>query len=239
MVIPAYNEESRIGQSVARIRDYLASNGYTFEIIVVNDGSNDRTSEIVSNIQKDDDRISLLSLKENMGKGYAVRVGMLAARGDVILFSDADLSTPIEEIENLLNYLGEFDLVIGSRSLPDSRLIVRQPHYREMMGRIFNFLVRCLLVRGFVDTQCGFKIMTRATARAIFRLARINSFSFDVEMIFIANKHHFKIRDVPVTWINSRNSKVHPLIDSAKMLLDLFRIKLYHAIGYYNTIERE
>lgn len=228
-----------MGQSVEKIRDYLASRGYNFEIIVVDDGSTDKTSEVISEIQKHDNRICLLRLEKNRGKGYAVRTGVLASNGDVILFSDADLSTPIEEIENLLSHLGEFDVVIGSRSLPDSKVIVHQPRYREMMGRIFNLLVRCLLLRGFVDTQCGFKIMTARAAKAIFNLASINSFSFDVEIILLAKKKGLGVKDVPVRWVNSRSSKVHPVIDSAKMLLDLFRIKLYDALGYYDKVERE
>lgn len=213
---------------------------FDFEVIVVDDGSSDSTSEIVSTIASSDPRVRLLVNRKNMGKGNAVRRGIEASRGDVILFSDADLSTPIEEIEKLLPELGSHDFVIASRSLPASKVEVHQPPYREMMGKIFNILVRLLVMRGFIDTQCGFKLLTAKAASGILPLARVNSFSFDVELILIARRQGFGVIDVPVRWIDSRSSKVHPLFGSAQMLLDLFRIKLYDVLGYYKkAVERE
>jgi dolichyl-phosphate beta-glucosyltransferase len=157
-----------------------------------------------------------------------------------VLFSDADLSTPIEEFESLLPWIESNGLVIASRSLPGSKVLVHQPFYREMMGRIYNVLVRTLAVRGLIDTQCGFKLMSRQAADDIFRRQRINSFSFDVEMILIARKLGYTVKEVPVRWINSRASKVHPVLDSLKMLLDLFRIKFYDISGFYGRrVERE
>jgi dolichyl-phosphate beta-glucosyltransferase len=207
---------------------------------VVDDGSTDSTSEIVTRIASEDTRVKLIVNQRNRGKGYSVRMGVMASKGDPILFSDADLSTPIEEFGRLLPHLESSSLVIASRSLPNSDVIVHQPFYREFMGRIFNILVQATLVRGLIDTQCGFKLMTREAAEGIFRHAKINSFSFDVEVILIAKRQGFGVRDVPVKWLNSPRSRVHPVKDSAHMLLDLVRIKLYDLLGFYGKrIERE
>lgn len=233
MVVPAYNEQGRIGESLCKIRDYMLGRGLEFEIIVADDGSVDSTPEIVRGVGAADQRVVLSRSERNQGKGAAVRRGVRASRGDVVLFSDADLSTPIEEIDNLLPWLDQYQLVIASRSLPDSDVVVRQPFYREMMGRAFNALVRLLVVRGLIDTQCGFKMMTRRAADEIFRRQRLNSFSFDVEVILIAKRQGLAVKEVPVRWINSRASKVHPVLDSLEMLLDLLRVKFYDISGCY------
>ena len=240
MVVPAYNEQGRIEDSLLKIREYMQGAGFGFEIIVVDDGSRDRTSEIVAQLAREDSRIRLVQHRKNLGKGAAVRNGVRSSGGDPVLFSDADLSTPIEEFENLFAWIECNELVIASRSLPDSRVLVHQPFYREMMGRIYNTLVQTLVVRGLIDTQCGFKLMSRRAADDIFRCQRINSFSFDVEMILIARKLGYAVKEVPVRWINSKASKVHPVLDSVQMLLDLLRIRLYDILGFYGRrIERE
>jgi dolichyl-phosphate beta-glucosyltransferase len=240
VVVPAYNEQGRIEDSLVKIRDYMEGVGLGFEIIVVDDGSRDRTSEMVAELARGDARIQLVQNRKNLGKGAAVRNGVRSSAGDVVLFSDADLSTPIEEFESLLPWLQSHGLVIASRSLPDSEVLVHQPFYREMMGRIYNLLVRILVVRGLIDTQCGFKLMSRRAADDIFRRQRIDSFSFDVEMILIARKLGYAVKEVPVRWINSRASKVHPVVDSIQMLLDLIRIKFYDISGLYGRrVERE
>ncbi|HVP56504.1 MAG TPA: dolichyl-phosphate beta-glucosyltransferase [bacterium] len=240
VVVPAYDEQGRIEDSLLKIKAYMQDAGLGFEIVVVDDGSRDRTPEIVAEFARNDPRIKLVQNRRNLGKGAAVRNGVRSSRGDVVLFSDADLSTPIQEFENLLAWIDSHELVIASRSLPDSKVLVHQPFYREMMGRTYNVFVRTLLVRGLIDTQCGFKLMTRRAADAIFRLQRINSFSFDVEMILIARKMGYSVKEVPVQWVNSRASKVHPVLDSVQMLLDLFRIKFYDISGFYGKrVERE
>jgi len=240
VVVPAYNEQGRIEASLQRIVDYMQGAGFTFEVIVVDDGSSDGTAEVVASLARSDARLKLVQNRKNLGKGGAVRNGVRSSGGSVVLFSDADLSTPIEEFEKLLPWLETHDLVIASRSLPDSAVLVHQPFYREFMGRIYNLLVRALVTRGLIDTQCGFKLMSRRAADGISRLQRINSFSFDVEMILIARRLGYAVKEVPVRWINSRASKVHPILDSAQMLLDLFRIKFYDIFGLYGkAIERE
>jgi dolichyl-phosphate beta-glucosyltransferase len=233
VVVPAYNEEGRIGESLLKIRSYMEAAGWGFEIIVVDDGSRDRTADVVGQLARQDGRLALVVNERNLGKGGAVRRGVLASRGDAVLFSDADLSTPIEEFANLLPWLETHGLVMASRSLPDSNVLVHQPRYRELMGRVYNLFVQALLVRGFIDTQCGFKLMTRQAAQAIFGRARIRSFSFDVEMIVLAKRLGYAVKEVPVCWVNSRASRVHPLADSVQMLLDLLRIKFYDIFGFY------
>jgi dolichyl-phosphate beta-glucosyltransferase len=211
--------------------------GFDFEILVVDDGSRDRTAEIVAKTASEDRRIRLIRNDSNKGKGFSVRRGVRDSGGDMILLCDADLSTPIEEFENLLPHLESCDLVIASRSLPDSEVVVHQPFYREFMGKIFNVFVQLIVVRGMIDTQCGFKLMTRAVADDVFEYTQIDSFSFDVEVILIAKRHGFGVKDIPVRWIDSKGSRVHPVRDSTHMLLDLFRIKLYDLFGFYSKRE--
>ncbi len=207
--------------------------GHEFELIVVDDGSMDDTAAIVRDLSLTEPRIRLIANRVNMGKGYSVRRGILEAVGDIVLFSDADLSTPIEEYGKMLDYLSEYDLVMASRSLPESNVVIHQPAYRETMGKMFNLLVQTLIVRGIIDTQCGFKLMKTETGREIAGYLRINRFSFDVEMILVAKRLGYRCVDVPVKWINSPASRVHAVKDSLNMLLDLFRIKLYDIAGYY------
>jgi dolichyl-phosphate beta-glucosyltransferase len=235
IIIPAYNEEERISAVLQKAISFLNTKGYSFETIVVDDGSSDNTVGIVEGFSKAGG-IPLLLLKNgiNHGKGYAVRRGVLLSKGDYVLFSDADLSTPIEEMEKFLPFLRNgYDIVIGSRALKDSRLVVRQPWYRERMGKIFNLLVQILIMQGIKDTQCGFKIFKSEVAKKIFSFARINRFAFDVEALFIAKKFGYRIQDVPVVWINSPNSRVHILKDSFRMIADLFRIIVYNFNGRY------
>ena len=207
--------------------------GHGFEIVVVDDGSTDETAGIVKRLSSEEPRLRLVANEANMGKGYSVRRGILESKGDVVLFSDADLSTPIDEYDRLLEYLDSYDLVIASRSLPDSNVVLHQPAYREMMGRMFNLMVQVLVLRGIIDTQCGFKLMRAEVGRDIAAYQRIDRFSFDVEMILVARRLGYRDIDVPVKWINSRGSRVHAVKDSFNMLLDLFRIKLYDIAGRY------
>jgi dolichyl-phosphate beta-glucosyltransferase len=227
IVIPAYKEESRIGPTLARVRGYLAGKGFASEIIVVDDGSGDRTAAAASEALPAPPAGRLLSRARNKGKGYSVREGVLAARGDWILFSDADLSTPIEELDKFLARRGEgCDVLIGSRALAGSEIQVRQSRLREAMGKAFNVLVRLLVLRGIRDTQCGFKLFRREAGRAVFSRARIDGFGFDVEILRLCRAMGFSVLEIPVVWRDSAPSKVRLVSGSLGMIADLVRIRL-------------
>lgn len=227
IILPAYNEENRLGPTLTRIGEYLDTKNWTAEIIVVDDGSNDRTVDLVKEWMKKDVRIKLVRNPENKGKGFSVRNGMLRATGRYRLFSDSDLSTPIEELDKLLSYIGgRTDVTIGSRSIAGSDVQVSQAFYRMLMGRIFNLIVRILFHTKMRDTQCGFKLFTREAAEDVFPKAVVNRFGFDVEVLFLAEKLGYKVQEVPVVWINSEESKVSAVRDSIDMFIDLFRIRM-------------
>jgi len=234
IIIPAYNEEKRILKSLETIEEYLSSKNLSYEIIVVDDGSSDNTLLLVKDFSKSNNRTSCITYKNNMGKGFAVREGVKKSEGNLVLFSDADLSTPIKEMEKLIDAIKSgFDISIGSRALSNSEIIVSQPFYRKIMGKIFNILVRFLIFNGIKDTQCGFKCFTRKAAQEIFRRCRINGFSFDVEALLIGKKLGFKIKDIPVQWLNSPESRVHPIKHSLSMIKELLLIRLNVMRGLY------
>jgi dolichyl-phosphate beta-glucosyltransferase len=227
-VIPAYNEENRLGPTLARVKEYLAARDYTSEVLVVDNASKDRTIEV--------GRAAGVEVIEEprRGKGAAVRTGMLAARGEYVLFSDADLSTPIEEVEKLLDRLQNgCDIAIASRALPESNITVHQPWYREIVGRGGNLLVRAMAVRGIADTQCGFKLFPRELAQRIFRVMRLTGAAFDVEVLFVAQRYGLKIAEVPVTWIDSPDTRFNRVTDSFDALKDLVRIRVNWVLGRY------
>lgn len=228
VVIPAYNEADRIGPSLQRVWDYLRARygAGGFEIIVVDDGSRDNTVAVVEEFRTRAPELRLVNFPQNRGKGAAVRAGMVAAKGEAVLFSDADLSTPIEEVEEALRLLVEGgDVVIGSRALAGSQILVRQERLRESMGRLFNRIIRILFQVPFRDTQCGFKLFRREAAHAVFQLARIDGFAFDVEAILIALQLGYAVCEMPVRWINDPASRVTLLRHPAQMLADLWRIR--------------
>lgn len=234
IVLPAYNEEERIERTLKEIIAYLKDKPFRSEIIVVNDGSNDKTFDTAKATLNGFEGSQIISRAENVGKGYSVREGVLHAGGDIILFSDADLSTPIQEFEKLIEWIRNgYDVAIGSRDVKGSEVVIHQNWLREHMGRIFNIFVQVLALRGLKDTQCGFKCFTRKTAQDIFTRQTIQDFGFDVESLFIARKLGYRIKEVPVRWFNSPKSKVSVFRDPIKMLLDLFRIRLNHALGRY------
>jgi dolichyl-phosphate beta-glucosyltransferase len=234
VIIPAYNEESRIQPTIERTHSYIKEKFREFEIIVVDDGSTDNTVSVVEGLGRIRDNIGLIHYPENSGKGYAIKTGVLASRGDFLLTCDADQSTPAEELEKLLPFLQKgFDIAIGSRGLRESDIVVRQPWYRERMGKTFNMLVRTLVIRGFRDTQCGFKLFRGDVARKLFSKSLISGFSFDVEILFLAKKEGFRIKEVPVKWLNSPNSRVRIFRDSLKMFIELFKIRAYWLSGKY------
>jgi dolichyl-phosphate beta-glucosyltransferase len=234
VIIPAYNEEQRIGNTLRAIHAYLQQQPYSAEIIVVDDGSHDGTASLVRTFDTTPP-ICLLQNDRNRGKGFSVRQGFLHARGEYLLFSDADLSTPIEEVETLLAALYEScDIAIGSRALPGSRVEVHQPWYRENMGRLFNLFVQALAVPGIHDTQCGFKCFGREAARAICQRMTTERFGFDVEMLYLARRLGYRVREVPVVWRNSPQSRVRVWRDSICMITELLRIRWNSVRGRYN-----
>jgi dolichyl-phosphate beta-glucosyltransferase len=230
IILPAYNEGKRIGVTIEKILDYFHSRNTSFEIIVVDDGSKDKGGEIFEDFSKKYPKVKILRHRTNLGKGATVKTGILEAKGDYIFFSDADLSTPIEEIEKLLRGVKEegYDIAIGSRGLPDSKILVPQPWYRQCIGRFFPWLVRFIVFQDIKDTQCGFKLFKKDVARELFSLQRITGFSFDVEILYLAKKRGYRVKEIPVVWSDSPGSKVRILRDSFLMLKDLLRIRFIH-----------
>ncbi|HSN88699.1 MAG TPA: dolichyl-phosphate beta-glucosyltransferase, partial [Thermoanaerobaculia bacterium] len=201
VVIPAYNEALRLGPTLRRVVEYLRAEGRPFEVLVVDDGSTDATAEVAQEYTAEG--VRLLRQEENRGKGAVVKVGVLASRGREVLLLDADLSTPIEEIEKLRPYLAESPVVLGSRSVEGSDITEHQPFYREMMGRTFNLIIRILGVRGLRDTQCGFKLLSGDVARELFAELQIERFAYDVELVWLARKHGYEVVEVGVRWADS------------------------------------
>jgi dolichyl-phosphate beta-glucosyltransferase len=229
VVIAAYNEENRLPESLRRISAYFVAKKLEHEIIVVDDGSSDRTAGTVEAMSAHIPSLRCVRYQHNRGKGYALRTGVLATKGDVVLVSDADLSTPIEELEVLWPILaaGRCEVAIGSRALALSRIIKKQPWWRQAMGKIFNRVVRLLVLDDFCDTQCGFKLFAGSVARTLFAEARVDRFAYDVEILALAKKNGFRIAEIPVRWINAPGSKVDPIADSLVMIKDLIRIRLH------------
>jgi dolichyl-phosphate beta-glucosyltransferase len=237
IVIPAYNEERRLGASLALLRTYLRRRRLDAEVLVVEDGSTDATAAIVRGQARAWKGLRLLSLERNQGKGAAVRAGVLAARGARILFTDADLSTPLEELPALAARLDAgADVAVGSRALNRSLVAVSQPLYRVLAGRSFNVLVQLLSVPGIQDTQCGFKLFTAAAAKRLFARQQVPRFGFDVELLYLARKAGYRIDEVPVRWVNSPETKVRPVRDGARAFLDLALIRLYDWQGRYRGL---
>lgn len=235
IVLPAYNEASRIARSVAYATEFLRAQRYASELIVVCDGSRDATARIAR--ETGGERVRVIQLPTNRGKGFAVRAGVREATGAHLLFSDVDFSTPLREVERFLAaHDAGCDVVIGSRALAESQVQRRQAWWREEMGRTFNRVVRAATGTALRDTQCGFKSFRRAAALDIFGRARIDRYAFDVELLSIAQRRGHRIQELPVIWKNDPLSRVHPIRDSLRMLWDLGRIRRNAARGLY---ERE
>lgn len=227
VIIPAYNEDQRILPTLERVRDYLSGQAYTWSVTLVSDGSQDRTVEITEAFAKKNPGFHVLAYAPNRGKGYAVRKGMLEVAGELLLFSDADLAAPIEEVEKLLAHMEQgADVAIGSRPLKESNLEIRQPFYREMLGRAFNFAVQTLAIKGIKDTQCGFKLFTQKAARDIFSRCKLDGFSFDFEALMVARDLGYRIDEVPIRWRHQEGSKVVLMRDGPRMLRDLVKLRL-------------
>jgi len=237
IIIPAFNEEKRIVLTLMAVSNYLQTKKYSAEIIVVDDGSRDNTSEIVRTRKKVIHNLNLFTLAKNKGKGYAVKVGIENAKGKYILFTDADNSTPIEELDKLYVALQEnkSDIAIGSRYILGSNLRVRQPYYRVLIGRIGNLLIRLFLIENIKDTQCGFKLFKYAAAKDIFSRQKIRRYGFDMEALAIAKMLNYKIEEIPVSWVNSADSRLRPIRDALQTLMEFMYIKLNLLSGRYKN----
>lgn len=236
VVIPAFNEQQRIGASLREVCAWLKGREHSWEIVVVDDGSSDGTAQAVRELIPAEPSLRLLELSPNRGKGFAVRAGVLAARGEIILFSDADLSAPIEELDRLLAPLQNgFALAFGSRALKREWITVRQSARRELAGKCFNLALRLITGLNYSDTQCGFKAYRREAAQRIFPLQRIAGFGFDPEILFLARKLGFPAVEVPVHWAHREGSKVRVLRDGMRMVLDLARIRWNDLTGKYSS----
>jgi len=235
IVIPAYNESARILATLRSVVLCVRAQGWSAEIIVVNDGSRDSTAEVVRDFAADAPEVRLLQNPSNRGKGYSVRSGLLQALGEVVMFTDADLSAPIEEAERLFAAIAAgADIAIGSRWLEKGRQTHRQPLYRQFFGRCFNAVTRAVMGLRFADTQCGFKAFTRAAAQTVFQLQTIERWGFDPEILFIGLKRGYRIVEVPVSWAHDERTRMSYLKDGIKMLEEIAIIRWNALRGRYN-----
>lgn len=227
MIIPAYNEETRLPKTLERLAEYFSTQTYSWCVVVVSDGSKDRTGEVVLSFAEKHPEFSLIDSQPNRGKGYAIRRGMLQIEAEMLLLSDADLAAPIEEIEKLIPAIeAGADVAIGSRPLKESRLEIRQPKYREYAGRAFNKAVQLLAVKGIQDTQCGFKLFPNAIAKDVFSRCKLDGFSYDFEALMIARDLGYNIAEIPIRWSHQEGSKVNFLRDGTRMLVDLVKLRM-------------
>ncbi len=224
IVIPLYNEEKRIIPTVQKTLNYLKEQNFDFELIFVDDGSKDKTIDVLRGYENGEN-IKIIKHQINRGKGASVKSGVLASKGEIVLFSDADLSTPIEELDKLIKEIEEYDVVIGSRSIDENLLLKKQPIHRILIGKIAKLLIRLVLNINYKDTQCGFKLFKRDVAFKLFYKMRMKRWSFDYELLFLAKRFKFKVREVPVIWINNEDSRVNSFIDPIKSFIDLIKIR--------------
>jgi glycosyltransferase involved in cell wall biosynthesis len=235
VVIPAFNEALRVGSTLEKVQAYLHSRNYETELILVDDGSSDDTPDILEKARQHHSAMRVLRNEQNRGKGYSVRRGVREARGELVLFTDADLSAPIEEANKLIAALeaGRADAAVGSRALERRLIGVRQPFYREFSGRIFNVLVRAFTGLKIRDTQCGLKLFRRSNTRRAFELQRVEGFGFDPEVLFLVQRLGGKVVEVPVRWNDNPATKVHFLRDSTRMFFDLAALRWRAITGKY------
>ncbi len=243
IIIPAYEEQDRLGGSVQQILAYIESEKLDAELIIIDDGSKDQTAEIAEKACAEFPEIAtqVIRYEKNRGKGYAVKTGLEAAKGDIALFSDADLSTPITELPKLISPIqnGEFDVTFGSRALDRTLIGVHQPWRREQGGKVFNFIVRLLTGLPFWDTQCGFKAFNMRAFRPLLGVMQIERFGFDVEFLFVANLHGLKLNEIPVRWDHDERTKVNVFRDSQRMFNEVRLIRKNAKKGVYDLSEKQ
>ncbi len=240
IVIPAYNESARIGGALQAVVACIRQRGWNAEVVVVNDGSHDDTAEIVQAFAANAPEVRMLQNPGNRGKGYSVRNGILHSLGEIVMFTDADLSAPIEEADGLFAALASgADIAIGSRWLERTRQSIRQPLYRQFFGRCFNVVTHAVMGLPYADTQCGFKAFTRDAAQTIFQLQTIERWGFDPEILFIARKRGYRVVEVPVSWAHDERTRISYLRDGTRMLQDIAIVRWNALRGHYNKpVER-
>ncbi|HEY9785937.1 MAG TPA: dolichyl-phosphate beta-glucosyltransferase, partial [Candidatus Obscuribacterales bacterium] len=222
---PAYNEENRLPATLSSVHGYLSGLNIDFEILVVDDGSTDGTAKVVTDFASNHEGVTLISFKPNRGKGHAVRIGMLAAKGDLLLLDDADGASPIGEFKRLEDAISKgADIAIGSRNKPDPETRVNAHLHRKHMGNTFNIIVQWLILPGIYDTQCGFKLFKREIGRELFSVSSLGGYAFDVEILYLARVKGYKIAEVAINWSNVTGSKVNIFTDPFRMLIDVFKI---------------
>lgn len=235
VIIPAFNEEKRLPLTLDDMAAFLKTFEYEVEVIVVDDGSKDKTAEVAEQMKDKINNLHILRSETNHGKGYAVRKGMQSATGELLLFMDADNSSPLSEISKLLPYSREYEVVIGSRHLTAESVTIKQPWYRILLSRWGNKLIQALVVKGVIDTQCGFKLFERTAGQEIFRRQVINGFGFDMELLAIAQKIlGYHIKEVPITWHDTPGSHIRPLRDAWKIFRELLLIRKNLFKGVYH-----
>ncbi len=238
IVIPAYNESDRLAAPLTSVIDFARRTDLNTEIIVVDDGSTDGTADIAKSILATKPHVpsNVIRYEKNRGKGFAIKTGLLAAKADIALFTDADLSTPIDEIHKLTDPIknGEFDLTIGSRALDRSLIGTHQPWQREQGGKVMNLIIRKMSGLPFADTQCGFKAFNMVKFRPLLDLMKIERFGFDIEFLFVANRHGLRLAEIPVRWNDVAGSKVSVVRDTRRMISELIQIRRNATRGIYD-----
>ncbi len=225
IVVPAYKEEARLHKIIEAFLKYKETHNFPIELLVVVDGSPDKTSEVAKSFQGKVPELVLIDRKENKGKGYTVKEGMMAAKGKYILFTDADNSTPLQQVDKLLKYIEAYEVVIGSRYCKGGKLAYPQPITRIVGSRVLNMIIQILAVRGIKDTQCGFKLFQNEAAKKIFKLETFDRFSFDIEILAIARKLGYRIKEIGITWYDDPHSTVSPLKDGLRMIKDSWQVR--------------
>lgn len=234
IVVPAYNEAKKISSTFSRLERFFSQKNYDMEFLFVEDGSSDATLEILKNLEKTRPGIvKVLENERNMGKGYSIKRGMLASRGDYILFMDADMATPLQTFTDFEKHLDDYDIVMGSRWCLEANIRIPQPFIRKCMGRVFYLLVKTFYLKNITDTNCGFKCYRKSVARDIFSHQMLRGWGFDVEILYIAQKRGYRIKEVPVAWAHGRDSKVNLKKVPFLTLAELIRIKINDWNGCY------
>lgn len=238
IIIPAYNESARLGATLDRVLEHITAQGWDAEVLVVNDGSRDDTAEMVLARARANPALRLIENPGNRGKGYSVRNGMLKAEGEIRLFTDADLSSPIEEANKLFAAIDAgADVAIGSRWLQPDTQTQRQSLLRQFYGRTFNLILRLLLGLRFKDTQCGFKAFSRSSAQKLFSMQTIEGWGFDAELLFLADRSALNVKEVPVVWSDAEGTRIHPLRDGLRMMAEVLTIRWKALTGKYSRAE--